>query len=269
MTCNETRRHWMLYLDSEGDAELHFRISDHLGMCPECAEWFAKQERFERLVTEHLKDGPADDELWSRVLRRSGLAQSRVSGRRRWLAWGRAGALAVIGLAAMVVLAVVLHPTERSAAATDLTRLTVDCHERHLRGLSNIEFLSQDDQAVAHYLRQHVSFPIHEPPPKEKGFTVEGAGVCRWAPKPMAYITGRVQQTSASIFVLARDSLDTFPHTRDCLLEEGGHYRCREQNYQTVSAITPENLVMVVGTAPPDALEGLLNAYVGSPTERK
>jgi len=83
----------------------------------------------------------------------------------------------------------------------------------------------------------------------------------------MAYITGRVQQTSASIFVLARDSLDTFPRTRDCLLADGGHYRQREQNYQTVSAITPDNVVMVVGTAPPDALEQLLNAYVSSPRE--
>jgi anti-sigma factor RsiW len=267
MICNDVRQHWMLYLDSEGDPELHFRISDHLGMCPECAEWFAKQERFERLATEHLRCDAADDELWSRVLRGTGLVQGRLVGRRRWLVWGRAGVLGAIGLAAAVMLLVVFRPANNSAAANDLARLAVDCHERHLRGLSNIEFLSQDDRAVADYLRQHVSFPIHQPPPKEKGFTVEGAGVCRWAPKPMAYITGRVQQTSASIFVLARDSLDTFPRTRDCLLADGGHYRCREQNYQTVSAITPDNVVMVVGTAPPDALEQLLNTYVSSSRE--
>ena len=266
MTCNDVRQHWMLYLDSEGDPELHFRISDHLGMCPECAEWFARQERFERLVTEHLRDGPADEELWSRVLRRGGLVQGRLAGRRRWLVWGRAGALAAIGLAAAVMVLVVFRPESNSAAANDLTRLTVDCHERHLRGLSGVEFLSQDDRAITRYLRQHVSFPVNEPP-KAKGFTVEGAGVCRWARKPVAYMAGRVQEEPVSIFVLARDSLDTFPHTRDHLLEEGDRYRCRERNYQMVSAMTPENVVVVVGTATPDALDQLLNAYVGSPAE--
>jgi len=267
MTCNDVRQHWMLYLDSEGDPELHFHISDHLGMCPECAEWFARQERFERLVTEHLRDGPADEELWSRVLRRGGLVQGRLAGRRQWLVWGRGRALAAIGLAAAVVtLLVVLRSTPQSAAANDLTRLTVDCHERHLRGLSSVEFLSQDDRAITRYLRQHVSFPVNEPP-KEKGFSVQGAGVCHWARTPVAYMAGRVQEEPVSIFVLARDSLDTFSHMRDRLLEEGGRYRCRERNYQMVSAMTPENVVVVVGSAAPGTLEQLLNAYVGSPTE--
>src|SRR3972149_4086233 len=241
MTCNDVRQHWMLYLDSEGDPELHFRISDHLGMCPECAEWFAKQERFERLASEHLRGGAADDELGSRVLRGTGVVQGRLAGRRRWLVWGRAGALAAIGLAAAVMVLVVSRPASNSAAANDLTRLTVDCHERHLRGLSSVEFLSQDDRAITRYLREQVSFPV-SPPPKEKGFSVEGAGVCRWARTPVAYMAGRVQETPVSIFVLARDSLDNFTHTSDHLLEEGGRYRCRERNYQMVSAMTPENV---------------------------
>ena len=59
MNCNEARQHLMLYLDSEGDPELHFRISDHLAMCPECAEWFAKQQRFEQAVNERLAEGEA------------------------------------------------------------------------------------------------------------------------------------------------------------------------------------------------------------------
>jgi anti-sigma factor RsiW len=263
MTCNEARQHWMLYLDSEGDAELHFRISDHVGMCPACAEWFSKQERLERLLAERLRCSTASGELWGRILHRTGVAPAPRARRWRRTAWSLVGAVALLGLAAVGMLLFLTRPAlgpDRSEP--DLTRLTADCHERHLRGLSQVEFRSQDGQAVARYLHQHVSFPVNRPPHEWVEFAVEGCGVCRWAPKPMAYIAGRYQQTSVSIFVLARDSLNTFPHTRDCLTEAGGLYRCQERGYETVSTITPENVVVVVGTARPQALEQVLNAYV-------
>src|SRR5438094_779497 len=101
MTCNEVRQHWMLYLDSEGDPELHFRISDHLGMCGACAEWFAQQQRFERALAEHLADGEATPELWARVLSRAGIADPARARRRRVIFGG-------ITAAAAVFLAVVL-----------------------------------------------------------------------------------------------------------------------------------------------------------------
>ena len=63
MTCNEVRQHWMLYVDSEGDAELHFRISDHLGMCSACAEWFAGQQRFEQALASYDKALALDPHL--------------------------------------------------------------------------------------------------------------------------------------------------------------------------------------------------------------
>ena len=68
MNCNDVRQHWMLYFDSEGDAEMHLRISDHLGMCPACAEWFARQQRFEQGFSERLAAGEATPDLWKRAL---------------------------------------------------------------------------------------------------------------------------------------------------------------------------------------------------------
>ncbi|MDA1229364.1 MAG: zf-HC2 domain-containing protein [Planctomycetota bacterium] len=52
MNCKETRRHWNLYYDSEGDAELHFQLNEHLEHCAECANWFDKQNRLESLIEE-------------------------------------------------------------------------------------------------------------------------------------------------------------------------------------------------------------------------
>jgi predicted anti-sigma-YlaC factor YlaD len=45
MNCREARQHWNLYHDSEGDAELHFQIADHLSLCEDCATWFSRQDR--------------------------------------------------------------------------------------------------------------------------------------------------------------------------------------------------------------------------------
>lgn len=262
MTCNEARQHWMLYLDSEGDAELHFRISDHLGMCPDCAEWFAKQERLERLLADRLKCDEANDELWGRVLQRTGLVPTRRPGGWRKTVWSLAGAVAVLGLAFIAATLLLTRPAaEPVVAVPDLARLTTDCHERHLRGLSQVEFHSQDDQAIERYIRQQVSFPVHCPPRKNVDFAVEGAGVCRWAPKPMVYLVGRVEETSVSVFVLDRACLDLFSQDRGRLDRGGGRYRCRQGGYHMVSGVTTDNVVVVVGTAPPEVLEKLLNAY--------
>ncbi len=255
MTCNEARQNWMLYVDSEGDPELHLRLSDHLAGCPACAEWLTRQQRFEEALAHRLAE-PEDPRLWGRVLTGAGVTRPVRS---RLLLPG--GSLA----AALVLLAALLAWSRfRQPAPAELPRLTTDCHERHLRGVSQVEFLSQDDQAIERYIRRQVPFPVHWPPRKEVGFVVEGAGVCRWAPEPMVYFVGRVERTSVSIFVLDRATLDTFPHDRDRLAGGGGRCRRREGGYQTVSGLTDDNVVVVVGTAPPDVLEKVLNAYASS-----
>jgi anti-sigma factor RsiW len=248
----------MLYLDSEGDPEMHLRVSDHLGLCPDCAEWFARRGRFEQALAERLAE-TAEPELWDRVLARAGVTPPARS-RRRGIILGGVLAAALVVLASLIIAPALRRPT-----LAELPRLTADCHARHLRGISQIEFLSGDDLAVERYIRRQVGFPVHCPPRKDVGFTVEGGGVCRWAPEPMAYIVGRVEQTSVSIFLLDRAKLDTFPHDRDRLARGRGRYRGRQSGYHTVSGVTAENVVVVVGTAPPEVVEKILNAYDSSP----
>jgi anti-sigma factor RsiW len=254
MNCDEARKHWMLYLDSEGDAELHLRVSDHLGMCPACAEWFARQRRFEETLAEGLARGPETADMWGRVLQRTGIVQPATT-RRGWLLLS--GALA----AALVLWAVLF--AGRPSAQAELAHLTVDCHERHLRGLSQVEFRSGDDATLEHYIHQHVPFPVHCPARKDTGFVLEGGGVCRWAPKPMVYFTGRVDQAAVSVFVLDRASLDSFPLDRERLTSGGGRYCCSERQYLYLSTVTDRNVVIVVGTAPAEKLENLLDTYGG------
>jgi predicted anti-sigma-YlaC factor YlaD len=83
MNCNEARQHWNLYHDSEGDADLHFCISEHLAMCPECARWFAQQSRLEILLAARLASQPATPAVWQRVRQHCGLQQAPAVERAR------------------------------------------------------------------------------------------------------------------------------------------------------------------------------------------
>src|SRR5262249_61788829 len=94
MNCNEARQHWNLYHDSDGDAELHFRISEHLAACPDCAQWFSQQSRLESLLVDKLRTQPPTPELSDQGLRRSDLKQPAPS--RRWL-WRAGGSASVAG----------------------------------------------------------------------------------------------------------------------------------------------------------------------------
>src|SRR5438132_493898 len=97
MNCAEARKYWMLYLDSEGDPELHLRVADHLGRCSVCAEWFARQQRLEDAVHERLAAGDGTPALWSRVLDKAGLVPRRsLRSRRLIVAGGLAGAATLL-----------------------------------------------------------------------------------------------------------------------------------------------------------------------------
>lgn len=254
MNCNEARQHLMLYVDSEGDPELHFRISDHLGMCPECAEWFAKQQHFEQAIKERLAEGEATPALWDRVLIRAGINEP-LPARRRWLVFG-----GILAAAACIVVAV-LYQTFGRSHGSELATIAAAWHENWIKGSLEPEFVSESDEQVETYLKGQVPFRVHCPPRKDVNFAVAGAGVRAAKDQPAAYIVGQVEQAPISILVLAKESLDAFPHDRAQLAQGGGRHRCREGNYQMVAGITADNVVVVIGMASPETLEKVLSAY--------
>jgi anti-sigma factor RsiW len=250
----------MFYLDSEGDPELHLHINDHLGMCPACAEWFARQQRFEQALTERLAAGRVTPALWAKALERAGLPRSALV-RRRWLLQGGLVAAAVL-LAAGIVWLVM-----RPAHSHDLPLVAAEWHQQLLHGDLKPEFVSQSSRQVDRYLKKRVPFRVHCPPAKDVDFYVNGAGVRTLNDRQQAaYIVGQVRQARVSILVLDRAALDDFPLEKNYLLG-GKRHRCREGKYQMVSGIFAENVVIVIGAAPAEDLEKLFNAYGSYHTE--
>jgi anti-sigma factor RsiW len=252
MNCTEARRHWMLYLDSEGDPALHLRVRDHLAACPDCAAWFARQERLERAVADHLAAGQETPGLWDRVLARAGVTARPAPRRRRWIAL--AGALAAAAL--LLALWIGNRPD-----VPGLAEGAAELHARWVRGTMRPDLVSTSDREVDRFLRARAPFPVHCPPRINVAFAVKGAGLCRvQGGHQAAYIVGRVGQAPVSILVLDRRSLSAFPRDQ-AHLRDGRRHRCREGDYEMVSGVVADNVVVVIGTAAPEALDRLLTAY--------
>jgi len=256
MNCDEIRRHWNLYHDSEGDAELHWTISQHLDDCPSCAEWFAKQSRFEDLLAEKLGDVSGDEQVWQRVL--AGAQLARPATNRRWFVYS-----SLVACAASLLLLVSgfwLMQLSGANGTASLSHLAAEWHEQLTSGQVRAPFESESDLKVEDYLLREVDFPVRCPPRKDSGFAVQGAGTCRLGDQPTAYVVGRVDDRPVSLFILSRESLAKFPQQRDELSREAIH-QCREGKQEMALSIIDKNVVLVIGPVPQDQLARVLKAY--------
>jgi anti-sigma factor RsiW len=257
MNCDEVRRHWNLYHDSEGDATIHLHINEHLASCPSCAEWFFKQSLFEDLLTQRLAPTHADPQLWQAVLAGAGVVTpaSRANYVRPMLL--------IAALAAVVLIAVTASIVQLGGPRgepSNLSGIAANFHARLAGGDIDVPLRSESDLEVEDFLRQQVAFPVRCPPRKDAGFAVEGAGTCRLGGQAAAYLVGNVEQQPVSIFVLSRDSLAAFPHQQAALRSESVH-RCREGNCEMALSVIDRNLVVVIGQAPSEELVRVLAAY--------
>jgi len=247
MNCTEARQHWMLFLDSEGDPELHLRIRGHIGDCSDCSKWFAEQRVSEEQISEAISSGEPTPQLWQRVLSHVQVPPASAVRRRRF-----ALVTALTVAAAVIALLVGYQVRERSFPA-ELSRDAADWHVQWQLGNVRPELESTSDHEVDHYLKRRVPFRVHCPPRTDVQFSVQGAGVCFMKDQRLAaYIVGSVGNSPVSILVLDKSNLDGFP--------EGFHHR-NEGSYQVASAVIAENVVIVVGTTSLEVLERLLHAY--------
>jgi len=258
MNCQETRRHWDLFYDSEGDAELHFQLNEHLENCVECAEWFDKQSRLESLIEQRLAATPSGESSvqvdWSRVLNGAGVIPATKS--RSWVFFSSS----ILALAASLLLIIGLYGLPFGDDSPSLSHLSAEIHEHVSAGSLRPEFESQSDIEVDEYLLKKVSFPVRCPPRKDSGFAVAGAGLCELSDQPAAYVVGTVDQRPVSIFVLPKESLNAFPHQRAVLRREPMAI-FREGDTEMVLSIVDRNLVLVAGDVERAKLTRVLKSY--------
>jgi len=253
MNCDEARRHWELYYDSEGDSELYLQVNDHLADCPTCSKWFFQQGQFEDLVTARLAASEPTPDLWQRVLNEAGLV--RPAAARGWAFFGSFMAVA----ASLLLLAGIWHFSS-DHDAEHLSAMTAVIHQGLADGSEPVEFNSLSDVEVEQYLKNRVPFPVRCPPRKDAGFLVWGGGVCTIDGDAAAYVVGQVEDQNVSIFILPEARLAHFTHERDVLRRESVHH-CREGKFEMVLAKVDQNIVVVIGQGTPEQLEQVVRAY--------
>ncbi len=256
MNCEEARRHWDLYHDSEGDAELHFRLNEHLGDCAGCAQWFDQQSRLEVLIGQRLSGvNSMDTVAWDNLLAGAGVTPAVSS--RSWFF----PVAAMLATAAILLLSVGFYQWSTLAEqGQNLSRLSADLHQHVATGSFKPEFESQSDLEVDEFFFRRASFPVRCPPRKDSGFVVQGAGMCDLGAQPAAYVVGYVDDSPVSIFVLPRASLSAFAAEQQRLRLQDIHHR-REGTNETVLSIIDQNLVLVIGEVEPAKLMRVLKSY--------
>jgi hypothetical protein len=258
MTCTEARKNWMLYLDSEGDPQLHLLVTDHLGRCPACAEWFARQQQLEDAVRDRLASGDSTPALWGRVVSRAGLVpRPRFRPRPLFVVGG------LVAAAAVILVMLLGRPgggqPQSPAETPELARNAAELHQQWVSGEVRPDFASTSDLDVDRYFKANAPFKVHCPPRSDVNFAVQGAGMRSLQERHKAgFIVGRVGDSPVSILVLDRQSLSAFPYDQTRLA--GGRHRCREGDYQVVSAVLADNVVVVIGNTRPETLDKLLDA---------
>lgn len=254
MNCQEVRRHWELFYDSEGDAELHFQLNAHLASCAQCAEWFDRQSRLESLLEQRLSAGEANVEIdWSRLLVRAGVTRASRSNAKLFFVSG----LAAIAASLALILWHFGDPGQHSFPS--LLQLSAEAHEHVSGGRVRPEFESRSDIEVDHYLLERVPFPVRCPPRKDSGFAVTGAGLYQLADQPAAYVIGTVDDRPVSIFVLPKESLQVFPQQR--VVRDEPVATGREGTTEVVMSVIDRNLVLVAGDVARAKLTRVLKSY--------
>ncbi|MDA1052396.1 MAG: zf-HC2 domain-containing protein [Planctomycetota bacterium] len=254
MNCEQTRQHWHLFHDSEGDAELHQRINEHLSMCPECARWFFQQSQLEEAVTETLRQGERTADMWDRISRRA-VSTEPTAARSRYLL----GGILVLAASMLIVVSLVFW-NAADGSSRDLTTLSVGLHEKLATGREDVKFSSGSHIEIEEYLRRQVTFPVRCPPREDAGFHAAGGGVCKFDQAPVAYVVGQVGGQRVSVFIMSRESLSRFPE-QQAALQRRQIVSQQRGDCEVVMGEVNENLVLVVGRVTTDQLDRVLKAY--------
>lgn len=261
MNCQDARNLFSLYYDSEGDAELHLQIGDHLAKCPECKAWFNRRMVGEGALADLLAKGTYDAEMWQRIEQqaRERAMLNRPAGtapsRRTWLL-----ALAAAFLAAVGFWRVVVQPSS-DGHGDPMARLAAVEHENYLRGRWKAEIVSNSVEELETQLRSKAGFQVRCPPQGQAGFQLQGGGVCRLDRQLSAHVVGLVDKMPISIFVLPPESLAQFPHMQQVLQQEGSMHTCREGEYEMVAARLHGHIVLAMGQIDNRVLIEILRGY--------
>ncbi|MBI4603471.1 MAG: zf-HC2 domain-containing protein [Planctomycetes bacterium] len=191
MRCEEARRLFFLYHDSELDPRGAEEVNLHLEACPGCRDLWARERRLEEAVAcaAWKSAGPLEGFPWQELEAR---VRAVHGPRRTWWLWG-ANAAALL-LLACLLLSLALNRAGPSAAA----RSAVEHHEKYLAGKSPIQVRGPEAALVRGFYAGELGFDVIVPDGSSVAETeacpaeLVGARRCTFLGGPVGYVTYRI-----------------------------------------------------------------------------
>lgn len=255
MKCNEARNLVVAYLDSELDARTSQEIQLHLQSCADCAELFAREERFNERVARLFRGGQLTPALWENI--ESGLRPGRREHRlgRSW----RTVALGVVTVLALVGVVMFTAPL-LPGSALDLARAVEQDHGEFVTGRMRAAFAGSVPEELAREYEGRLDVDAFAVRPAAEGFRYEGARLCHLSGVPVAWTLGRIRQTPVSLVVFRRNQLDHFPKAKK-RLESGESMVCSKTGrYQFAVRLVNGYVVCLIGELERTELEAVLQS---------
>lgn len=256
MKCNEIRNLALAYLDSELDAKTSQEIQLHLQSCAECAELFAREEKFNERVFRVLRVGQSTPAIWEKV-------ESRLRPQRRssWFfpRW-KAVALGSVATLLVVGLVVALAVLRSGASSLDLAKAVEKDHREFLQGKMTAEFSGALPDEIARKLGDRLDAAAFSKAPTTGGFRSEGARLCHLDGVPVAWTLGHFKDVPVSLIVFKKSELDHFPEVQQ-RLKTGEPIVCtRTGRFQFAVRFAGDHVVCAIANTSKQMLEDLLKS---------
>lgn len=260
MKCNEIRNLVLAYLDSELDAKTSQEIQLHLQSCAECAELFAREEKFNERMFGVLRAGQPTSAIWEQI-------ESRLRPQRRhswffsrWkaIAWGSLAVLLVAGLMAGLI------AVRSGASSLDLAKAVEKDHREFLQGKMTLEFSGALPDEIAKKMGDRLDAAAFSKAPTTGGFRSEGARLCHLDGVPVAWTLGHCKDVPVSLIVFKKSELNHFPEVQQ-RLNTGEPIVCtRTGRFQFAVRIAGDHVVCAIANISRQTLEDLLKSIPGA-----
>lgn len=257
MKCNEIRNLVLAYLDSELDAKTSQEIQLHLQTCAECAELFAREEKFNERLFGVLRVGQSTPALWEQI-------ESRLRPQRRssWF-FPRWKAVALGSLVALLVV-VGLIVVRSGASSLDLAQAVEKDHREFLQGRMSPEFSGALPDEIAKKMGDRLDAAAFNKAPTAGEFRSEGARLCHLDGVPVAWTLGHCKDVPVSLIVFKKSELNHFPEVQQ-RLNTGEPIVCiRTGRFQFAVRFVGDHVVCAIANTSKQMLEDLLKSVPGA-----
>lgn len=254
MKCNEIRNHVLAYLDSELDAKTSQEIQLHLQSCAECAELFAREEKFNERLFGVLRAGQPTSAIWDKI-------ESRLRPQRR-AAWFFAHWKTLSGSVAalLAVLAAAWFVFSPASASLDLAQVVEKDHQEFVEGKMKPEFIGALPDEVASRLGDRLDSAAFSTVPAKEQFHAEGARLCHLDGVPAAWMVGRSKDVPVSLIVFKKNELEHFPETQQRLATGEPIVCTRTGRFQFAVRVAGDHVVCAIADTSKQMLENLLKS---------